>query len=150
VEGLLERGRLALRQSRYAEAEPFLAQAVSTASWRRDGQQLYLIALQELGRTEGASRTEARLAELKAEDGIGGRLKLRGRDAAGDVGIRLELWQWSLRNGDFEDGLAWLFEILRLYPRHPQAHAALAQYFDHAGQPRRAALHRRVAAGSSG
>jgi Tfp pilus assembly protein PilF len=145
ADGLVERGRLALRRGRFAAAEPFLARAVRAAPWHRDGQQLHVIALKELGRNEAASQGEARLAELRAEDGIGGRLKLRARNTPGEAAVRWDLWLWSLRNGEREEGLAWLTEILRAAPGHAQAHAALADYFDQAGQPRRAALHRAAA-----
>jgi tetratricopeptide (TPR) repeat protein len=147
ADGLVERGRLALRRGRPAEAEPFLARAVQAAPERRDGQELYLAALKDQGRTEAVSQGEARLAELRAEDALGGRLKLRAHDAPGDVGVRWDLWQWSRRNGQGEEGFAWLTEILRIDPHNAQAHAALADYFDQAGQPQRAAKHRAAAAG---
>jgi Tfp pilus assembly protein PilF len=147
ADGLVERGRLAIRQRRFAEAEPHLAKAVRIAPWHRDGQQLYCLALKELGRSEAAAQCEARLAELRVEDGIGGRLKLRARDNPGDVEVRWDLWLWSLRNGESTEGLAWLTEILRTDPRRPEPHKALADYFDREGQPRRAALHREAAAG---
>jgi tetratricopeptide (TPR) repeat protein len=145
AEALVERGRLALRRGRAAEAEPFLARAVAEAPWHRDGHALHLVALKELGRADAVSRCEARLAELREEDAAGGRLKLRARDNPGDVGVRWDLWLWSLRNGEVEEGIAWLTEILRVAPRNPAAHAALADHFERAGQPRRAAAHRAVA-----
>jgi Tfp pilus assembly protein PilF len=147
VEALVERGRLALRRRRPAEAEPFLARAVRAAPWHRDGHQLYLAALKDLGRSEEAARCEARLAELRAEDGVGGKLKVRARDNPGDADVRWELWLWSRRNGQDEEGLAWLLEVLKIAPRDARAQAALAEYFDRAGQPRRAALHRVAAKG---
>ncbi len=147
VDGLVERGRLALRRGRFAEAEPFLARADRVAPWHRDGQQLYLIVLKELGRSDAASQCEVRIAKLKAEDGISGPLKLRARNSPGDTDVRWDLCQWSMANGDREEGLTWLTEILRSAPQHAAAHAALAEYFDRAGQPRRAALHRAPAAG---
>lgn len=147
ADGLVERGRLALRRSRPAEAEPFLARAIHAAAAHRDAHQLYLLVLKELGRSEAAARCEARLAELRVEDALGGRLKLRARDTPGAVEVRWELWLWSLRNGEVEEGIAWLAEILRIAPRHAQAHMALADYFDQVGQPRRAALHRVAAEG---
>jgi tetratricopeptide (TPR) repeat protein len=146
-DGLVERGRLALRQGRTAEAEGLLARAVRVAPWHRDGHQLYLVALKELGWSEAVSRCEARLAELQAEDAINGRLELRARNMPQAVDVRWELWLWSQRNGEAEAGLVWLTEILRLAPRHAAAHAAFADYFDRASQPRRAALHRAAAAG---
>ena len=150
ADGLVERGRLALRRGQPAEAEPFLARAVRVAPWHRDGQRLHLDVLKELKRKEAVSQGEARLAELKAEDGTSGRLKLRAHDNPGEIGVRLELWRWSLRNGQAEEGLSWLWEILRVDPRNAAAHAAVADYFDRAGQPRRAALHRAAVSGMIG
>jgi hypothetical protein len=87
------------------------------------------------------------LAELKKEDGLGGKLKLRARNHPNDAAIRWELWQWSRRNGQDEEGLAWLLQLVRLEPKHAAAQAALADYFERAGQPRRAALHRGATGG---
>ncbi|HET6575120.1 MAG TPA: tetratricopeptide repeat protein [Fimbriiglobus sp.] len=142
ADALVERGRLELRRKDSAAAEPFLARAVRAAPWHRDANRLHLAALKDLGRTEEAARCEARIAELTAEDGVGGRLKLRARDNPGDVAVRWELWQWSKRNGQIGEGVAWLTEVLRAEAGHRQAHAALAEYFEKAGQPRRAAQHR--------
>lgn len=148
VEGLIERGRLALRLRRAAEAEPFLARATREAPWHREGHELLLAALKELGRADEVKRCEERLTALKAEDAVGGPLKLNARDNPADVDVRWRLWLWSGRNGLIEEGLAWLTEILRRDPRHPQAHAALAEHFQKVGQPRRAALHRVAASGA--
>jgi tetratricopeptide (TPR) repeat protein len=141
ADALADRGRLELRRERPADAEPFLTRAVAAAPWHRDAHRLLLMAFKDQKRTADA----ARLAELTAEDGVGGRLKLRARDNPGDVAVRWELWQWSQRNGQIAEGIAWLTEVLRAEPTHPGAHAALADYFETAGQPRRAALHRDMA-----
>jgi Tfp pilus assembly protein PilF len=85
--------------------------------------------------------------ELAREDATGGRLKLRARDRPGEPDVRMELWEWSVRTGQIEEGRVWLLEVLRADPRHARAHAALADYFDRIGQPRRAAQHRETAAG---
>jgi tetratricopeptide (TPR) repeat protein len=147
AEALVERGRLALRRGRADEAETFLARAVRVAPWHRDGHQLYLTVLKDLGRGEAVSPWEARLAGLHAEDALGGRLKLQVKRTPGDPGVCWELWQWSVRNGQPEVGFGWLTEVLRRAPWHAPAHAALADYFERAGQPRRAALHRAAAGG---
>jgi tetratricopeptide (TPR) repeat protein len=143
VEALVERGRLALRRGQADEAEPFLAKAVRAAPWHRDGHALRLIALTDLKRTADAAACAARIAELRAEDGLFGRLKSRASDAPSDASVRWELWQWCLRNGEADRGVAWLAEILHLDPRHTQARAAFAEYFDRTGQPRRAAQYRK-------
>jgi tetratricopeptide (TPR) repeat protein len=145
ADALADRGRLELRRERPADAEPFLRKAITAAPWHRDAHRLLLLALRELKRTEDAARCEVRLAELTAEDGVLGRLKVRARDNPGDVAVRWELWQWSQKAGLIAEGIAWLTEVLRAEPRHPGAHAALADYFEAAGQPRRAAQHRDLA-----
>jgi Tfp pilus assembly protein PilF len=146
ADGLVERARLALRRASPTEAEPFLARAALAAPWHRTGQRLYLGVLKEMGQSEAAARCEAHGAELTAEDAVGGRLKLHARDTPSDAGVRWNLWLWSLRNGQAEEGLAWLAALLRLEPHNAQAHAAMADYFERAGQPRRAAQHRLAAA----
>src|SRR5262249_52716116 len=99
ADGLVEPGWLALRRERFAEAELFLARAVREAPGHRDGHQLYLIVLKELGRKEAVAQSEARLAQLRDEDAVAGRLKLRARDNPTDTGVRGGMWLWSLRNG---------------------------------------------------
>jgi predicted Zn-dependent protease len=145
--GLVERGRLALRQGRPAEAAGYLARAVHAAPWHRDGNRLYLLALKETGQSEPAAQCEAHLAELKAEDARKGRLDTRLVHALNDPSSYWDLYQWSLRNGKDEEALGYLVEVLRHDPRHRMAHEALADYFDRAGQPRRAAQHRAAAGG---
>lgn len=142
IEALVERGRVALRRGQFAEAEPFLDRAGRAAPWHRDGHRLHQIALRELGRGDALAACEARIAEHAREDGIGGKLKLRARDAPRDSEVRMELWDWSVRNGQTAEGVAWLAEILRVDPKHRAARAAFAEYFERAGQPRRAREHR--------
>jgi tetratricopeptide (TPR) repeat protein len=147
ADALVDRGRLPLREGRPADAEPFLARAVRSAPWHREAYQLYHLALRDQGKTGEAAKCAARVAELAAEDAEGGRLKIRARDNPGDANVRWDLWLWSARNGQPEEGFAWLTEVVKLAPRHAQARAALAEYFEKAGQPRRADLHRKAAAG---
>lgn len=141
-DGLAERGRLALRRGQADAAVSFLDRAVAAAPWHRDAVRLHVQALRELGRGPERARAEERLAALRAEDALAGRLKLRAHADAGDVDARWQLWLWSQRNGAEAEGRAWLAEILRADPRHVPAHAALAEHFERAGQPRRAAMHR--------
>lgn len=146
ADALVERGRLSLRRGKPGEAETLLARAVNAGPWRPDAHKLHLAALIELKRPDEASRRQARLAELQEEQAIAGRLKLRAHSATNDVKVRWELWLWSQRNGETAEGIAWLAEILRVDPRHRPARQAFAEYFDRAGQPRRADSHRAIAA----
>jgi Tfp pilus assembly protein PilF len=72
-------------------------------------------------------------------------LKVRIQAAPSDNAVRWDLSELARRNGQSEEAYAWLLEILRFDPNHAAAHAALAEYFDRAGQPRRADLHRTAA-----
>jgi tetratricopeptide (TPR) repeat protein len=142
TDALVERGRILLRRNRFADADALLEQATVAAPWHRDAHRLRLIASKELGRADALKPCEAKIAELIREDAIAGPLKLKARDAGGDVPVRVALWEWAKRNGQPDEEVAWLAEILRVAPKHLAAHAAFADYFDRAGQPRRAALHR--------
>jgi Tfp pilus assembly protein PilF len=147
-DGLVERGRLALRLGRPDKAAEFLARAAHVAPWHRDGSQLGIAALGELGRTAEAAEWAARVDHHRREDAELGRLSLRFKDTPGDVAIRYDLGRWYLRNGQPETGAGWLASALRVDPRHGPTHVALAEYFDRAGQPRRAAQHRSAPAGA--
>ena len=145
VDALVERGRIELRVNRPDAAELFLARAVQAAPWHREANRLHLAALTDLGRTADADRCRDQIARLTAEDSLGGKLMLRAHDNPGDVAVRWELWVWSDRNGNPTEGRTWLWDLLRTDPGHAGAHAALAGYFETAGQPRRTALHREKA-----
>jgi hypothetical protein len=55
--------------------------------------------------------------------------------------------QLMLRNGEPREGVLWLESALRVDPAFAPAHKALAEHFEKAKQPERAAGHRRFLAG---
>jgi tetratricopeptide (TPR) repeat protein len=146
---LVERGNLALRRGQPAEAETFLARAVATAPWDRQAHQYRLLALEALGRGDEARKCQERIGELEARDAEMGRLATRFEHAPDDPDVRCHLGQWFLDNGQKEIGVRWLFAALRSNPRHGPTRAALADYFERSGQPRRAAVFRRGSAAGS-
>lgn len=147
LEGLLERGRLALRQGKTEQAATMLARVVERAPWHREAAAMQVVVLKELGRQEEVEAAEKHLQRLREEDAVGGRLKLRARDNPGEIEVRWRLWEWSWKNGLREEGFAWLTEVLKRDPRHVQGHQGMAEYFREAGQPRRADMHYRPATG---
>jgi Tfp pilus assembly protein PilF len=149
VEGLVERGRLALRRGQAAQAEGFLARALRTAPWHRTGQRDLCLCLVELGKSSAAEACREQLRKLEAEDVLLGRLTLRFGDAPRDPDLRLEVALLLLRNGQPEMARGWLMTVLAVAPRHRLTHAVLAAEFDKLGQPRRAAHHRRLAGESA-
>jgi hypothetical protein len=106
---------------------------------------LNLVVLRELKRDDAAAACQRRLDHLQTQFAIEGRLKLQAHDEPRDVPVRWELWLWCKKNGQLDEGFVWLTEILRIDPQNARAHAALADYFEQAGQPRRAAQHRAAA-----
>jgi tetratricopeptide (TPR) repeat protein len=147
ADALAERGRLAYREGQAEEAEGWLRRAATAApAWDCVPHRLlyqYLRAAQkdeEAGRWLGALR--AREAEALRVD----RLVLQTNRDPGNLALRFEAALALMRLGRERDGVAGLFVVLEQDPRHGPAHAALADYFERAGQPRRAARHRRAGA----
>ena len=149
VAALVERGRLALSRQDEAGAEEALSRAAALAPWHREAHRLLLNCLQMRGKSGEAEKCQARIRELQASDSELGHLSLRYRNSSRDPAVRFELARWSLQNGREQDGLRWLFRTLLVDPRHGPAHAALADYFQRSGQPRRSAEHRKLAEGTS-
>jgi tetratricopeptide (TPR) repeat protein len=143
--GLVERGRILLKQQRAAEAVPVLERAVRAAPWHREGTRLLLEAQRQAGQSAAAERTAARWKELVAEDAEEGKLKVRVVVTPSDNAVRMDLWRIAERNGRPVEAYAWLLETLRFDPNHSATHAALAEYFERVGQPRRAEPHRAAA-----
>jgi len=144
VDALVERGRVALCQGRTADAEQSLARAASLAPWHREAHRHWHGCLETLGKSSLATQCQTHLNELQASDSQAGRISLRYRSTPRDATVRFEVALWALRNGHEPEGLRWLFSTLLIDPRHAPAHAALADYFERTGQPRRSALHRRL------
>jgi tetratricopeptide (TPR) repeat protein len=145
VAALVERGRLALCRGQAAEAAEKLSRAAALAPWHREAHRLLDRSLETLGDSARREQCRAQLRELEASDAEEGRLTLRYRNAPKDASARLEIAKWALRNGRETEGIRWLFAALLVEPRHGPTHAALADYFERTGQPRRSAEHRRLA-----
>ncbi len=149
VPALVERGRLTLRQSDPAKAAEYLARAAALAPWHLEAHRLLLVYYQAHGRSEEARPVEARVRQIQAEDGELGRLSVRFNTTPQDPALRSSIGLWLLGHGEEAAGVRWLFTALRVNARHAPTHAALADYFERSGQPRRAAQHRRLAGGAS-
>jgi tetratricopeptide (TPR) repeat protein len=150
LDALVEQGRLALCRGQAAEAEDMLCRAVALAPWHREAHRLLLSCLRSQGKSARAEKCADRLRELQARDSQLGRLSLQYRNSPRNPSLRFEMAKWAMQNGREQDGLRWLFATLIVDPQHGPAHQALADYFEHNGQPRRGAEHRRLADGERG
>jgi tetratricopeptide (TPR) repeat protein len=148
VAALVERGRLALCRHDEGEAEARLLRATALAPWHREAHRLLLSCLQTLGKSAEAEKCRARIRELQASDSQEGIISRRFLMTPQDPSVRFDLARWSLQNGREHDGIRWLFRTLLVDPRYGPAHAALADYFQRSGQPRRSAEQRTIAGGT--
>jgi tetratricopeptide (TPR) repeat protein len=143
---LLERGQLALHAGRAAEAEEWLRRAAAAPPHEREAQRLLCRCLEAEDKQEEARGCQALLREREASLQRVERLVRQVNRAPHDVALRHEIATDLMRLGREEEGVAALFLVLEQEPRHGPARAALAEYFERAGQPRRAARHRRAGA----
>lgn len=149
VAALVERGRLSLCRGQRADAVEKLSRAAVLAPWHREAHRLLDRCLETLGKSTLAEKCQAQLRDLEASDRQAGRLSLRYRHSPRDASVRFDVAMWALQNGREPEGVRWLFATLLVDPRHARTHAALADYFERTGQPRRSAEHRRLATGQA-
>jgi tetratricopeptide (TPR) repeat protein len=147
---LVERARLALRLDELESAEAALARAVKAAPWHREAWQLHQRCLEGQDKSAEAEKASQQLRALHASDLQAARLSARLRGSPGDPAVRCELGKWCLANGEPQAAMRWLWSALRVDPQHGPTHALLAEHFERAGQPRRAAHHRELATGARG
>jgi len=140
---LLERGRLELEQNRPDLAEDWLRKSLAADPADRRAHYLLFQCLRLQAKDEAADQqlVEAKrvVADLtRLREIITDELDKRPGDAA----LHHELGVLYLRNGQAKQGVAWLERGLKLDARHRPTHQSLAEYYDKAGQPDRAAFHR--------
>jgi tetratricopeptide (TPR) repeat protein len=145
-DALLERGRLAFHEGQLDEAEECLSRAASLAPPCEFESLRSLSQCLEAQHKDGeARRCLDRLQENEMDVlGVERRILQANHDPH-NVSLRYEIARELLRLGREKDGVSALFHVLEQQPRHGPAHAALADYFERARQPDRAALHRRAA-----
>jgi tetratricopeptide (TPR) repeat protein len=140
VRALVERGRVALRRGQPAEAERWLRRAWSAAPGDRDAGYLLLVSLDAQGRDDPALRRQ-----VEDDERTLGALRYKMRAGARDPAVLCAVGRYMLRTSQDDQTPGWFFRALAEDPRHPAAHAALADYFAKHGQPARADRHRRQA-----
>lgn len=140
---LLERGRLELEQNRPELAEAWLRKSLDVDPADRRAHYLLFQCLRLQAKDEAAEKQLAEAKRVVADltrlrEIITNELSKRPTDA----GLHHELGVLYLRNGQAKQGVEWLERALKLDPRHRATHQSLAEYYDKAGRPDRAALHR--------
>jgi tetratricopeptide (TPR) repeat protein len=142
---LLERGRLAIHAGQWAQAEKWLRRAADLAPPSDvEPSRLLSQCLQAERKDEEFRRCQNALREREARTLNVNRQVLEANRDKRNVALRYEIAQNLLSLGLERDGVSALFHVLEQEPRHAQAHAALSDYFERMGQPRRSARHRRA------
>jgi Tfp pilus assembly protein PilF len=139
---LVERGRLALQTGHADEAEPWLRRAAKLAP--RDYQANYTLylCLKQLGKEAEARERQERVRVIEADVQRLQELTFEVQQHAYDLSRRCEIGQIFLRNGESQQGLDWLKNVLKIDPQHAEANRALAEYYEQHGDPALAARYR--------
>jgi predicted Zn-dependent protease len=132
---LADRVKLALTTGQPAEAEQWLRRAVAVAP--NDPDVLYPLVqcLQHVGKTEEAKTWLARFQKIETDlkRVVEATRAITRRPEA--AGLRCEVGQLILQNGQEEEGLRWLHSALQEDPAHAPTLQTLADYYESKGQP---------------
>lgn len=139
---LLSRADLFVAAGEPAKAVPLLRAVFENDPQQRRaaGYQL-AVALEQAGQAGEAAKVRAEVRRLQdveiARDAITSR--------PDDLGLRVRLAEQLLADGHTADGLGLLEQVLARDPVFAPAQRALAAHYEKAGDPARAATHRRLA-----
>jgi tetratricopeptide (TPR) repeat protein len=139
---LLERGKIALRDERLAEAEDYLQQACQSEPNNRAAHYQLLQCLKQGGKTSEARATQERLSQIDDDSKrINDIITVELPQGRLNPELHAELGELLLNAGAVDDGLRWINRALQLAPRLPRAHRALARHYQSLGQARLAQQH---------
>jgi Flp pilus assembly protein TadD len=145
-----DRGRWALRQGRWIDAETWLREALALEPTNRELRYQLSQCLFKNGKNTEAESELQRLRQIESDlvrlETITNHELLQ---RPGDPVLHLELGRLLLRQGQSEEGLHWLHRVLQANPTNVYAHQVLADYYQQVGDSSRAAYHRRFWANTS-
>jgi tetratricopeptide (TPR) repeat protein len=143
---LRTRGQFALADGNPGEAEGWLRRAAAAAPNDYQAQYFLFQALQQQDKTAEA-RAQLRVTE-EVKDRTERLSELRSRKLTErplDPALHYEMGMLLIRTGSPTVGEAWLLSAVALDPDYTPALAALADLYEKAGNPAKAAEHRRLA-----
>jgi tetratricopeptide (TPR) repeat protein len=143
---LVERGKLALQESKPEEAERDLRRAVELAPQDRQALTHLAVALSQQGKTREGDEVVARRKKLDAAMTRLEEIYKTMRSVPEDVPLWHEAGVICLRNDQDAEALRWFQGALQLNPAYGPAHESLAEYYDRAGDTAQAARERQLAA----
>jgi tetratricopeptide (TPR) repeat protein len=148
---LTERGSLALQRGQVKAAEAWLRRAAVRDPGNYLAHFLWHQALLRAGRDDEARQVQEHLKQMKKDmDRIMEIVTEKMQKSPRDPALLCETGLIALRAGAIDQGLEWLQSALTENPRYLPAHQALADFYERAGSPGRAAQHRRAIAMARG
>jgi predicted Zn-dependent protease len=148
ADALAERGKLALQEARFKDAEAYLRKAVDQDPASPEALFFLALCLRQGGKNEEAKRYLDRYQRLHKDLKRLERIVREGLpDKPKDPALRLEAGTICLRLGRTKEGLRLLHLALKADPRHRPTHRALADYYERTGEKAKAAHHRKLAGG---
>lgn len=144
AKALTELGRIALLAGDLAEAETLFRKAIDADSVNRDAHyRLYQCLAQQPGRENDAARQIAVCEHVEADLArLGTIASTEMNRAPNDPKLCYEVGSLYLRYGKADVGIRWLYRALKLDPAHQPSHQALYDYYQRAGEVKKAEQHR--------
>jgi predicted Zn-dependent protease len=147
---LAERGRLALVRGQWEDAQMWLREAAMLQPSNYPVRYHLFQCLQQNGKIAEAEAVNWQMAQLERNLNRVEALTIKElRKSPNDPALQHELGCILLDIGQVEEGLQWLYRILRRHPFHLSTHRTLAEYYQRAGDTGRAAYHRRFLEGEA-
>jgi tetratricopeptide (TPR) repeat protein len=144
-QALLTRGKLALRGGELATAESFLTKACGKMPGSLAAHHQLVQCLRQRGKITEAKAVDQRIREIRDDSA---RLRaIIARDLPASprsAPLHAELGRLFYRLGATNDALRWFRSAVRIDPNRIDAHQALAEHFERAGQFELAATHRQA------
>jgi len=143
-DALLQRGKLEMQNSNFAEAERWLRKALEQSPLDPEARYTLYLSLQAQGnRQEDAARELARWKQdRQSRDRLTRLLRTELDSKPNDPDLAEEAGKLFLAQGKDQLGVYWLERALALDPRRPACHRALITYYERTNNPAKAAEHR--------
>jgi tetratricopeptide (TPR) repeat protein len=140
---LTQAGRLANRTGDVEKAEKLLTAACKLEPANHAAHYQLYLCLGQQGKIAEAKRIKKHMKQIEKDledfrDIVGEKMS----KAPFDPALHAKVGEILLRFGAPDDALRWYHSALQHDPNYAPAHEALARYFEHVGQTRRAAEHR--------
>jgi cytochrome c5 len=124
----------------HEEAERWARRAIALNRDHAEANSVLRLSLKAQGKSDAV--LERRIEENERRQA---EFRLKLRSSARDPALLTEGGRWLMRTTGEWEAAGWLYAALQEGPAYLPAHAALAEFFDKAGQPRRALMHARLA-----